>query len=123
MTVALIHGHRVIGWRAFQLGLFFLASSALLAGLCFLVACIAGSRQRAVGFWSDPWLRPLVVAGVLMVIGAGVAHTGSLAWAGLANWLPFFWGFWGRNVDPQKAIPTSTTCKEVLTIDCIINYK
>ena len=94
MTVAPIHGHRVIGWRAFQLGLFFLASSALLAGLCFLVACIAGSRQRAVGFWSDPWLRPLVVAGVLMVIGAGVAHTGSLAWAGLANWLPLFWAFW-----------------------------
>ena len=90
MTVAPIHGHRVIGWRAFQLGLFFLASSALLAGLCFLVACIAGSRQRAVGFWSDPWLRPLVVAGVLMVIGACVAHTGSLAWAGLANWLPLF---------------------------------
>ena len=94
MIVAPIHGHRVIGWRAFQLGLFFLASSALLAGLCFLVACIAGSRQRAVGFWSDSWLRPLIVAGVLMVIGAGVAHTGSLAWAGLANWLPLFWAFW-----------------------------
>ena len=60
----------------FRIGLFLLPSSALLAGLCFLVACIAGSRQSSRWFWWDPWLRPLLLAGVLMMIGAVVAQTG-----------------------------------------------
>ena len=82
------------GWVAFQLGLFLLPSSALLAGICLFITCVAGSRHRDVGFWTDPWMRPLLIAGGLMLIGAFRAETGSLAWAGLANWLPFFWGFW-----------------------------
>ena len=28
-----------------------------------------------------------------------------LAWAGLANWIPFFWGFWG--FQPYLALPQS----------------
>jgi len=30
-----------------------------------------------------------------MVAGCAVAYSGWLAWVGLGNWLPFFWGFWG----------------------------
>ena len=82
------------GWAAFQLGLFLLPSSALLSGLCLLVTCVAGSRNRDVSLWRDGWMQPLLIAAVLMLIGAVVGHTGSLAWAGLANWLPLFWGFW-----------------------------
>ena len=82
------------GWIAFQLGLFLLPSSALLAGLCLFISCIAGSRNRDTSFWTELWMRPLLIAGGLMLIGACFAETGSLAWAGLANWLPFFWGFW-----------------------------
>ena len=92
-----MHGPRLVqapGWRAFQLGLFLLPSSALLAGLCLFITCIAGSRNRQEGLWTDFWMRPLIVAGALMLIAAFVADTGSLAWAGLANWIPFFWGFW-----------------------------
>jgi O-antigen ligase len=29
------------------------------------------------------------------VLGCPVAASGWLAWVGLANWLPFFWAFWG----------------------------
>ncbi|KGG13739.1 Lipid A core O-antigen ligase related enzyme [Prochlorococcus sp. MIT 0601] len=30
-----------------------------------------------------------------MVIGSYKAYSGWLAWVGLANWIPFFWCFWG----------------------------
>ncbi|MGB1416716.1 MAG: O-antigen ligase family protein [Synechococcus sp.] len=85
---------RPLGWRAFQLGLFLLPSSALLAGLCLLVTCITGSRGRAVAIWRDPWVRPLLLAGLLMIAGCFAARDPGLAWAGLANWLPLFWAFW-----------------------------
>ena len=71
-----------------------LPSSALLGGLCFLVACISGSQGREQPIWHDPWMQPLLLAGLLMLGGACFAHSGALAWAGLANWLPFFWAFW-----------------------------
>ena len=71
-----------------------LPSSALLGGLCFLVACISGSQGREQPIWRDPWMQPLLLAGLLMLGGACFAHSGALAWAGLANWLPFFWAFW-----------------------------
>ena len=91
-----------LGWRCFQLGVFLLPASALLAGLLLLVALIQGSRHRA------PW-RHDRVNGVLLLIAAlmllGAAATGlrhqavpgyapSLAWLGLFNWLPFLWAFW-----------------------------
>ena len=82
------------GWLAFQLGLFLLPSSALLGGLFLFITCVAGSRNRAVSLWRDAWMRPLIIAGALMLIGAVTAETGALAWVGLGNWLPFFWGFW-----------------------------
>ena len=82
------------GWLAFQFGLFLLPSSALLAGVCLFVTCVAGSRNRAEVPLNDPWMRPLLLAAVLMLIGAILADDAGLAWAGLANWIPFFWGFW-----------------------------
>ena len=30
-----------------------------------------------------------------MVIGCFGSYSGSLAWVGMGNWLPFFWAFWG----------------------------
>ena len=82
------------GWLAFQLGVFLLPSSALLAGLCLFVSCLAGSCGRSESPLADRWMRPLLLASVLMLIGALLAEDAGLAWAGLANWIPFFWGFW-----------------------------
>ena len=91
-----------LGWRCFQLGLLLLASSAFLAGLLLLVALVLGSRQRP-SPWRDPanWL--LLAAAVLMLLGCFGSLSGWLAWVGLANWLPFFWAFWG--FQPYVATP------------------
>ena len=90
MTVAPIHGHRH-RLAGVSTGPVFSGIQCPAGRALFLVACIA-SRQRAVGF-GRTLVAPVGRGGVLMVIGAGVAH-GSLAWAGLANWLPLFWAFW-----------------------------
>ena len=82
------------GGQAFRLGLFLLPSSALLGGVCLVVSCISGSRGREQPIWRDPWMQPLLLAGLLMLVGCIFAQSASLAWAGLANWLPFFWAFW-----------------------------
>ncbi len=83
------------GWLLFQLGVVLLPSSALLGSLLLFPALLIGSLRRERNGWSDPWTLPLILAAVLMVSGCLRAYSGPLAWAGLANWLPFFWGFWG----------------------------
>jgi O-antigen ligase len=90
------------GWRCFQLGLLFLASSAFIAGLLLLVALIQGSRDRP-SPWRDRANWVLLAAAVLMVLGCFRALSGWLAWVGLGNWLPFFWAFWG--FQPYLATP------------------
>jgi hypothetical protein len=82
------------GWRYFQLGIFMLASSALIAGLLLLVALVLGSRNRSAPLADGP-NRVLLAVAILMVLGSFGATSGWLAWVGLANWLPFFWAFWG----------------------------
>ncbi len=84
-----------IAWVLFQLGLFLLPSSALLASLLLFPALLVGSVRGEGPFWADPWNAPLLFAAAAMLLGCFGAYSGSLAWAGLANWLPFFWGFWG----------------------------
>ena len=83
------------GWCLFQLGLLLLPSSVLLASLLFVPALVLGSLRRECAYWRDRWNWPLLVAGGLMLLGCFSALRADLAWAGLANWLPFFWGFWG----------------------------
>ncbi|MFN5194745.1 MAG: O-antigen ligase family protein [Cyanobacteriota bacterium] len=93
-----------LGWRCFQLGLFLLPASALLGGLLLFVALIQGSR-RAPPPLADPLNRPLALAALLMLLGAPLAYSGGLAWAGLGNWLPFFWAFWAYQ--PYLASPAA----------------
>ena len=83
------------GWCLFQLGLLLLPSTVLLASLLFVPALVLGSLRREGSYWRDRWNWPLLAAGVWMVLGCFGAVRADLAWAGLANWLPFFWGFWG----------------------------
>ena len=83
------------GWCLFQLGLLLLPSSVLLASLLLLPALVLGSLRRESAYWCDRWNWPLLAAGGLMLLGCFSALRADLAWVGLANWLPFFWGFWG----------------------------
>ena len=84
-----------IGWSCFQLGVFFLPSSALISYVFLLVALYRGICKRKDLYWKDFWNYPLLFATLLMLIGCIRSHTGLLAWLGLFNWLPFFWCFWG----------------------------
>ena len=99
-----------LGWRCFQLGVFVLPASALIAAVLLFVALVQGSRGRGGwrGWWADPANRVLALAGLLMVLGALLVqefegYSRELAWVGLFNWLPFFWGFWG--FQPYLATP------------------
>ena len=83
------------GFVCFQLGLFLLPSSALLSAIFFLIALFLSSVERKENYFSDYWNYPLLLIGVLMIISAFNSYTGWLAWIGLANWIPFFWCFWG----------------------------
>ena len=84
-----------VGWSCFQLGVFCLASSALISYAFLLVALVDGSLKRRDLYLREYWNYPLVLATCLMIIGCIRSHTGWLAWLGLFNWLPFFWCFWG----------------------------
>ena len=68
-----------LGWIFFQLGLFLLASSALLGEVLLALALILGFRGRR-PFTADPWNWPLLAATLLMVLGAFQAYSGWLAW-------------------------------------------
>ncbi|MEY3767443.1 MAG: hypothetical protein RLZZ11_513, partial [Cyanobacteriota bacterium] len=101
------------GWRCFQLGVFVLPASALFAALLLLVALIQGSRRRS-PWWQDRVNVVLAVVALLMVAGAATATLHSqalpsyppvLAWVGLFNWIPLFWGFWA--FQPYVADPAA----------------
>ena len=92
-----------LGWRCFQLGVFFLPSSALFAALLLFPALILGSRHRS-PLRSDRVTLVLLLLAALMVASALAVtlraealpgYAPALAWVGLGNWLPLFWGFWG----------------------------
>ena len=87
-------GAAPLGWRCFQIGVVLLASSAFFAALFLLVALILGSRGRGAPLANGAH-RLLLLVAALMVLGCFSAYSGWLSWVGLANWLPFFWAFWG----------------------------
>ena len=93
-----------LGWRCMQLGLLVLPASALLAGLLLLVSVVQGSRQRP-PWWHDRLNLVLVAVALWMLLAAVQAPSGPLAWLGLANWIPFFWAFWG--FQPYLATPAA----------------
>ena len=82
------------GWNCFQLGVFFLPSSAFISYVFLLVALIKGTLKRNDFYWKEYWNYSLVIITFLMVIGCIRSHIGLLAWLGLFNWLPFFLCFW-----------------------------
>ncbi len=87
-------GIRTAGWRAFQLGVLLLSSSALLAGLSLLLSLTLWRPRHQPTPWSRPEARWLTALSAVLLLGTAVqAQAGALAWLGLFNWLPFFWFF------------------------------
>ena len=84
----------LLGWHLFQIGLFLLPSSALLAGISLIIASLIATFQRSDSFFDDQWNYLFIIISVWMLIGCFNAYSGWLAWVGLANWIPLFWCFW-----------------------------
>jgi hypothetical protein len=92
-----------LGWRCFQLGVFFLPSSALFAAVLLFPALIQGSQRRSAVSRDRVNLVLLLVAALMVVSALSLSlrsdglpgYSPTLAWVGLGNWLPLFWGFWG----------------------------
>ena len=96
-----------VGWTCFQLGVLCLPSSALISCVFLLVALFEGGLKRRDLYWREYWNYPLVLVTFLMLIGCIRSHTGSLAWFGLFNWVPFFWFFWALQpylLTPERRI-------------------
>jgi O-antigen ligase len=101
------------GWRCFQLGVFMLPASALFAALLLFPALIQGSRRRSPIRNDRVNLVLLAVAALMVVSALSVSlhvaalpeYSPALAWVGLGNWLPLFWGFWG--FQPYVANPAA----------------
>lgn len=91
------------GWIFFQLGLFFLPSSALISGIFLLISLFLGHKNHRYSYFLDKWNYPLLIASLLMIFGSIRAYSGWLAWIGLANWIPCFWCFWGFQQYLQNA--------------------
>lgn len=75
-----------------QVGVLFLSTSALIAGVALLLALtlwMPRPQQRPLSSCSARWLFVLSVWMLLATAIGGVA--GARAWLGLGNWFPFFW--------------------------------
>ena len=90
----------------FYLSLFLLPSAFIISALLLIIVVGINAYKSPRKYFNDEWNIPLLLAGITMIISS-ITHTTnsqliskynldiSLTWIGLANWLPFFWFFWG----------------------------
>ncbi len=91
--------------KLFYIGLFLLPSAFSIATILLFISLIISTFNRKDKFLKDKLNIFFLVGGVLMILSSFV-HTfkdnltpyeldSNLTWIGLANWLPFFWCYWG----------------------------
>ena len=97
---------QTLGFNLFCIGLFLLPSALFLAGISLLISLIFSTISNHKEYFKDVWNIPFFIGGLLLFISALVHSLGNntllqyeiddyLSWIGLANWIPFFWCFWG----------------------------
>jgi O-antigen ligase len=79
------------GWRAFQLGLVFLPTSALIAGLSLLASLTLWRPTAQPRPLSRPLARWLLGLGLWMLLTSVASPVPLELKLRLGNWLPFFW--------------------------------
>ena len=95
-----------IGFTFFCIGLFLLPS-ALFLGIIFLItSLIISTIFNYKEYFKDSWNLPFFISGFLLFVSSLVHSLSTetvhqyeinsyFSWLGLANWIPFFWCFWG----------------------------
>ena len=95
-----------VGFILFCLGLFLLPSALSLAGVFLIISLILSTVSNYREYFKDPWNIPFLIGGILIITSVVVNSLSKnippqyeinyyLSWIGLANWIPFFWSFWG----------------------------
>lgn len=80
------------GWIAVQLGVLFLSTSALIAGVALLLALTLWQPKGQPAPLERHTARWLLALSGWLLLGTAIAGVaGARAWLGLANWIPFFW--------------------------------
>ena len=89
----------------FYIGLFLLPSAFSIAAILLFISLIISTFNIKDKFFKDKLNIFFLAGGILMILSSFV-HTfknnltpyelnSNLSWIGLANWLPFFWCYWG----------------------------
>ena len=97
---------QTLGFNLFCIGLFLLPSALFLAAISLLISLIFSTISNHKEYFKDVWNIPFFIGGLIIFISALVHSLGNntllqyeiddnLSWIGLANWIPFFWCFWG----------------------------
>ena len=93
-------------YLSFYIGVFLLPSAVTISIIFLLFSSIINTAKNEEPYFKDKWNIPFFVGGILLIISC-LVHTffnqrlteyslnPSLSWIGLANWVPFFWCFWG----------------------------
>lgn len=95
-----------LGQTFFFLGVFLLSSTLVFAALFLIIAALIGSFSNRKNYFNDNWNRSFFICGTLILLStifqiSILANPNPEIWdpslsvIGLANWLPFFWLFWG----------------------------
>ena len=90
----------------FYLSLFLLPSAFIISALLLIIVVGINAYKSQREYFKDRWNIPFLLAGITMIISSIIHTTNSeliskynldisLTWVGLANWIPFFWFFWG----------------------------
>ena len=95
-----------IGQTLFFLGVFLLSSTLVFSALFLIAASLIGSLSNRENYFKDNWNKSFFICGTLILLSTIFQISflenpypeiwdPSLSIIGLANWLPFFWLFWG----------------------------
>ena len=95
-----------LGQFFFFLGVFLLSSTLVFSILFLIIAALIGSFTNKKNYFKDNWNKSFFICGTLILLSTIFQNyilpnpnpglwSPSLSLLGMANWLPFFWLFWG----------------------------
>ena len=94
------------GFTFFSIGLFLLPSALFLGSIFLIASLMISTASNYKEYFKDLWNLPFFIGGLLLILSSFVHSLSTntftqyeinsyFSWLGLANWIPFFWCFWG----------------------------